>query len=84
MDPRFKLQYYKDNKWEDSYIQEAKRQVFKLWKSTYKGNSADDDESCEDDDELFGHIFKKRKLDKDELSIYLDEKVIPRKTDILA
>ncbi|CAB5175595.1 unnamed protein product [Rhizophagus irregularis] len=84
MDPRFKLQYYKDNKWEDSYIQEAKRQVFELWKSTYKGNSADDDESCEDDDELFRHIFKKRKLDKDELSIYLDEKVIPRKTDILA
>ncbi|CAB5205209.1 unnamed protein product [Rhizophagus irregularis] len=84
MDPRFKLQYYKDNKWEDSYIQEAKRQVFELWKSTYKGNSADDDESCEDDDELFGYIFKKRKLDKDELSIYLDEKVIPRKTDILA
>ena len=31
MDPRFKLQYYKDNKWEDSFIQEAKNQVVEVW-----------------------------------------------------
>ncbi|CAB4474626.1 unnamed protein product [Rhizophagus irregularis] len=36
------------------------------------------------DDELFDHIFKKRKIEeKDELSIYLNEGVAPGKTDIL-
>jgi hypothetical protein len=84
MDPRLKLQYYRDNKWEESFIQEAKKQVVELWKSTYKVNSANDEESHDDGDEIFGHIFKKRKLNHDELSIYLDEKTIPGKTDILA
>jgi hypothetical protein len=36
------------------------------------------------DNDLFGHIFKKRKLDKDELNAYLNERVVPGKTDILA
>ncbi|PKK55500.1 hypothetical protein RhiirC2_802233 [Rhizophagus irregularis] len=52
--------------------------------SMYKVNSADDEESHDDDDEIFGHIFKKRKLNHDELSIYLNEKTISGKTDILA
>ncbi|CAG8631767.1 21215_t:CDS:2 [Rhizophagus irregularis] len=47
-------------------------------------NSADNEESHDDDDEIFGHIFKKRKLNHDELSIYLNEKTISGKTDILA
>ena len=84
MDPRFKLQYYKDNKWEDSFIQEAKNQVFEVWRSTYKVNNVDTEESYDDDDDLFGHIFKKRKMEKDELSTYLNERVTPGKTDILA
>ncbi|CAB4402364.1 unnamed protein product [Rhizophagus irregularis] len=68
MDPRLKLQYYRDNKWEESFIQEAKKQVVKLWKSTYKVNNADDEESHDDNDKIFGHIFKKWKLNHDELS----------------
>uniref|UniRef100_U9SMH4 HAT C-terminal dimerisation domain-containing protein n=1 Tax=Rhizophagus irregularis (strain DAOM 181602 / DAOM 197198 / MUCL 43194) TaxID=747089 RepID=U9SMH4_RHIID len=52
MDPCLKLQYYRNNKWEESFIQKAKKQ--------------------------------KRKLNHDELSIYLNEKTISGKTDILA
>ena len=84
MDPRFKLQYYRENGWEDSMIQETKKQVVDLWKSTYKINNSVDENSDRDDNELFGHIFKKRKTENDELAVYLDRKVASSKTDILA
>ncbi|GBC53601.2 ribonuclease H-like protein [Rhizophagus irregularis DAOM 181602=DAOM 197198] len=85
LDPRIKLQYYKDNMWEESFIQEARKQVTNLWKTTYKPNISENVEPSDNaDDELFGHIFKKRKIEeKDELSIYLNEGVAPGKTDIL-
>ncbi|PKY59202.1 hypothetical protein RhiirA4_481756 [Rhizophagus irregularis] len=38
LDPRIKLQYYKDNMWEKSFIQETRKQVTNLWKTTYKLN----------------------------------------------
>ncbi|CAB4485121.1 unnamed protein product [Rhizophagus irregularis] len=85
LDPRIKLQYYKDNMWEESFIQEARKQVTNLWETTYKLNISENVEPSDDaDDELFGHIFKKQKIEeKDELSIYLNEGVAPSKTDIL-
>ncbi|GBC14125.2 ribonuclease H-like protein [Rhizophagus irregularis DAOM 181602=DAOM 197198] len=85
LDPRIKLQYYKDNMWEESFIQETRKQVTNLWETTYKPNISENVEPSDDaDDELFGHIFKKRKIEeKDELSIYLNEGVAPGKTDIL-
>ena len=57
-----------------------------LWNFTYKSNTTKVLEALADDinNDLFGHIFKKQKLDKDELSAYLNEKVVPGKTDILA
>ena len=55
-----------------------------LWNSTYKINTTETEESEDDvDNDLFGHIFKKQKLDKDEFNVYLNEKVVPGKTDIL-
>ncbi|CAB5136895.1 unnamed protein product [Rhizophagus irregularis] len=74
-----------DNMWEESFIQEARKQVTNLWETTYKPNISENVEPSDDaDDELFGHIFKKRKIEeKDELSIYLNEGVAPGKTDIL-
>ncbi|CAB4446492.1 unnamed protein product [Rhizophagus irregularis] len=71
--------------WEESFIQEARKQVTNLWETTYKPNISENVEPSDDaDDELFGHIFKKRKIEeKDELSIYLNEGVAPGKTDIL-
>ncbi|CAB4475133.1 unnamed protein product [Rhizophagus irregularis] len=85
LDPHIKLQYYKDNMWEESFIQEARKQVTNLWETTYKPNISENVEPSDDaDDDLFGHIFKKRKIEeKDELSIYLNEGVTPGKTDIL-
>ena len=85
LDPRLKLQYYKDNRWEESTIKDAKNQIEELWKSTYKVNSVVEDDSEKDDNnELFGHIFKKQRIEVDELSTYLEEKVVSSKTDILA
>lgn len=71
--------------WEESFIQEARKQVTNLQETTYKLNISENVEPSDDaDDELFGHIFKKRKIEeKDELSIYLNEGVAPGKTDIL-
>jgi hypothetical protein len=84
LDPRLKLQYYKDQCWEDKFIQNARRQMTDLWNSTYKMNITEAEESSDDvDNDLFGHIFKKQKLDKDELNIYLNERVVLGKTDIL-
>lgn len=86
MDPRLKLQYYKDNNWEESFIQEAKRQITELWKSSYKINDNLESEEFSDntDDDLFNHIFKKQRIEeKDELNTYLNEKIVSSKTDIL-
>lgn len=86
LDPRIKLQYYESNKWEDSYIQEAKEHITELWESTYKVNIVEIEENSDDaGDDLFNHIFKKRKIDKkDELNVYLNEGLASGKTDILA
>jgi len=87
MDPRLKFQYYKDNNWEKSYIQNAKQQVIDLWNSTYKTNISISEEFVEndDDDDLFNHIFKKQKIgEKNELSNYFNESVVANKTDILS
>ena len=78
------MQYYKESGWEEAMIEETKKQVIDLWKSTYKMNNTIEELSDKDDDELFGHIFKKRKIEKDELDMYLEEKVTSSKTDILA
>ena len=86
MDPRLKLQYYRDNSWEESFVQEAKNQVIGLWNSTYKiGNVVSEETTNNNNNDLFNHIFKKQKIgEKDELSNYLNEGVISSKTDILS
>lgn len=86
LDPRIKLQYYKDNKWEDSFVEDAKKQVTDLWETTYKPTNTEVREFDNDvNDDLFGHIFKKRKIEEtDELNTYLNEGVVSGKTDILA
>ena len=72
--------------WEESFIQEAKRQVTNLWETTYKSNITENVELSDDaDDDFFGHIFKKQKIEKkDKLSVYLKEGIAHGKTDILA
>jgi len=87
MDPRLKMNYYKENEWEDLYILEAEKVVTNIWESTYKNNSLNDEQIYEDtaEDDLFLHIFKKQRTvrDNDELKTYLREPVVNSKTDVL-
>ena len=84
MDPRLKMQYYKDKKWERIYITATKRAVTQLWESTYKGTSSNIQASENEDDDLLAHVFKRRRSEhKDKLTTYLKEQIVPSKTDIL-
>jgi hypothetical protein len=84
MDPRLKLQYFKDNKWKSSFISQVKADVTDIWDTYYKNNNLDIESSDNADDDLFSYVFsKKQKAGNDELASYLKEPVISNKTDIL-
>ena len=84
MDPRLKLNYYEENDWEQTYIDEAKETVFEVWETIYKVDDLVNEQHDEIEDELFSHIFKKRKISrKDELTEYLKEPVVQYSTDVL-
>jgi hypothetical protein len=84
MDPRLKLNYYEENDWEQTYIDEAKETVFEVWETVYKVDDLVNEQHDEIEDELFSHIFKKRKISrKDELTEYLKEPVVQYSTDVL-
>ena len=55
LDPRLKLQYYKDHSWEEKYIRNAKKQVTELWNSTYKSNTTEALEASADDIDTIYH-----------------------------
>jgi hypothetical protein len=83
LDPRLKLQYYADNKWENHYIIAAKRTITDIWTRYYKNIDPIIEESDEPDD-LLDHVFKKKRTESnDELKIYLGEEVANSKCDIL-
>ena len=84
MDPRLKLNYYEENDWKQTYIDEAKETVFEVWETVYKVNDLVNEQHDEIEDELFSHIFKKRKIScKDKLTEYLKEPVVQYSTDVL-
>jgi hypothetical protein len=83
MDPRLKLQYYKENKWKNTFISQVKAEVTEIWNSTYKNHNLDIESSDNQDDDLLSYVFKKRRAENDELTLYLKEPVISNKTDIL-
>ena len=84
MDPRLKMQYYKDKKWERVYITAAKRAITQLWESTYKGTSSNIQASENENDDFLAHVFKKRRSEcKNEFITYLKELIVPSKTNIL-
>ena len=84
MDPRLKLNYYEENDWEQTYIDEVKETVFEVWETVYKVDDLVNEQHDEIEDELFSHIFKKRKISrKDELTEYLKEPVVQYSTDVL-
>jgi hypothetical protein len=83
MDPRLKLQYFKENKWKNSFISQVKAEVTEIWNSTYKNNNLDIESSDNAEDDLLLYVFKKRQTDNDELVSYLKDPVISNKTDVL-
>ncbi len=84
MDPRLKLNYYEENEWEQMYIDAVKETAFKVQKTIYKVDDSVNEQYDEIEDELFSHIFKKRKIShKDKLTEYLKELVIQYSIDIL-
>ena len=85
LDPRLKLQYYRDNKWENKFIEGAQNDLNNLYKTSYvstEGVVILDDECPEDS--LLQHIYKRRKATNDnELDQYLAAPIAPYGTDIL-
>ena len=82
MDPRLKLNYYEENDWKETYIEEVRETVFKVWKTDYKIVNEQHDEI---EDKLFFHIFKKKRKtsQKDEFTEYLKESVVSHSIDVL-
>jgi len=58
LDSRFKLAYYEENSWSESYILKAKKTVTEVW-DMYKNVSEADQLSDAIDDDLLSHVFKK-------------------------
>jgi len=86
MDSQLKFQYYMDNEWVTEYIIQAKVVITEVWNNTYKNNITDSNEHSSDnlEDDLLSHVFKKRRTEyNDELTAYLKEPIVPRKTDVL-
>ena len=57
MDPRLKLNYYKKNEQEETYIEETRETVFKAWETDYKIIDSVNKQYDEIKDELFFYIF---------------------------
>lgn len=78
-----KLQYYKDNNWEDHFIKVAESTITMTWNKFYKNEEPLVNESDNSDD-LLDHVFKKQKTEtNDELKIYLGRNVELRTTNAL-
>ena len=84
LDPRLKLQYYRDNKWENKFIEGAQKDLNNLYKTSYASTeSVVISDECPEDS-LLQHIYKRRKATNDnELDQYLAAPVSLYGTDIL-
>jgi len=88
LDPRLKLQYYKDMKWEQEYIDAAE----KAFRNQYQSNYAPLPEvglpeETEEEDEMIKHIYKRHKVEKqDELELYFEKSDVKfeKNMDVLA
>ena len=86
LDPRLKLAYHRRNNWEERFINEARKTITDLYENRYapaaKELVENDDNLLEDD--LFCHIYKKRRLsNKNELDLYFETPIIPDEVNLL-
>lgn len=92
IDPRLKLGYHEDHKWEKSFIDAAKMQFEIVFKQHYthlglaaEGNDEVDEVDEEAEDDLISHIYMQQRsnLEQDEVKLYLAAARVTGKTDIL-
>ena len=80
LDPRLKLRYYEDNKWKQSFIDYAKETVLDIYNINYALTAADEYLN----DEFLDHIFgKQKKIEQNEVELYLKADIATQKQDIL-
>ena len=76
--------YHKNNNWKERYIDEARKTITDLYESWYLSavNELVENDSPEDD--LFHHIYKKRRLsNKNELELYFGIPIILGEVNLL-
>jgi hypothetical protein len=85
IDPRLKLSYHKEHKWEKSFIDAARRQFEMVFKNHYYQPPVAAKEVDEVKDDLFSDIYLQNGLDseQDEVELYLAAARASSKTDIL-
>jgi hypothetical protein len=75
LDPRLKLTYYREMKWEKRYIDEASVAISAHYRSEYAPSRGEESQhESNEEDELVAYIYKRRKIEKvkaDELQSYL-------------
>lgn len=81
LDPRLKLAYHNDHHWEEVYITAARDSISDLYEKTYASgiNRSVQAVVTVDDDDLLGHIYKKRRASgtESELELYLGSPEVP-------
>ena len=78
------MQYYKDNEFEEIYIDAYRKQITDLWNNEYKPKGDENNNQPTQQNTLAAHMFKKRKtIYDDELEEYLNEPPANFDTDVL-
>jgi len=80
-----KLSYHKKNNWEEEYITEARKTISDLYENQYAPVINDAVEENESDDDIFNHMYKKRRAShsESELNLYLESQIVPSDVDLL-
>jgi hypothetical protein len=88
LDPRFKLNYYKEQKWEKIFISAAQLKIKEIFRLEYAPNDIEANVNILEsdlDDEFSMDIFKRKSYVKaDELDEYLKAPNAPPKTNVLS
>ena len=86
IDPRLKLFYHEEKKWERKYIDEAKSQFQRVFKNySHQATSNNNEETGEIEDEFISQIYMQHNpvLNEDELEHYLMATRALGKTNVL-
>ena len=87
LDPRLKLNYYKDNEWEEPYITEIQNSISDLYQKQYAplpSTVIESDQNKVRNDNLLNHIYKKRHpSNENQLDSYLNSSTMSPEINLL-